>query len=240
MSAAIRFGIIAIAGALGAAGSYLLATSSLFDAAPERAPSAATEISIPPANTDEIHNSTYGFSFHYPREWGTGPFHDRRVRQSVGRRDGVFCYVSIMEHRFAAGESGTPQYLAAEMRSLSTRHLERQIKGARIRADRFEKSALGGQEARAFTVDVTGAPEGHLKMTGQVTLRDYGVVFLGCVAPSDRFNDFDVQDAFKTVQRTFRFDGRARPAAERREESSSATPSTAGGFRTAPGALRKQ
>lgn len=237
MSAAIRLGVIAIAGAIGAAGAYALATSPLFEAAPAGTSGATDESPRPPANAERIQNSAYGFSFHYPREWGTGPFHDRRVRESVGRRDGVFCYVSVIEHRFDADESGRPRQLIAEMRALSMRHLERQIKGARLKAERFEKSTFGGQDARAFVIDVTGALEGHLKMTGQVTLRDYGVVFLGCVSPADRFNDFDVQDAFNLVQRTFRFDGRARPAPERRPESASANPSPS--FRSTPGVLRK-
>ncbi len=238
MSAVAKFGLIALAAMLGAGGSYWLATAPRIAAAPNPASAKApADAPAVPADAKETHNPAYGFSFHYPRQWGTGPFNDRNVRESVGRPDGVFCYVSVMEHNLAADETGTPLYLRAQMRSLSMRNLEGHMRGAKVKAERLETSTLGGQEARSFVLYVAGTRERDFKVSGRVTLRDYGIVFLGCVAPADRFNDSDLQESFRLVHTSFRFDGRARPESDR-PQSSSASPTSSGGLGSVPNAVR--
>lgn len=168
--------------------------------------------STPPPNTAELRNGKYGFSFRYPQEWGQGPRYHPSVRESVGRRDGVFCYVSVMEKPVASDETGKPKDLRRHMSSLKPEHFERMMfAGATTKVDRFEKATLGGQDARSFTIDVkagAGASMRQGKLIGYATLRHFGAIFLICVAPEGLHADAGVQADFKTAFATFKFTGR--------------------------------
>jgi hypothetical protein len=71
--------------------------------------------------------------------------------------------------------------------------------------------ALGGQEARSFTIDVkagAGASMRQGKLIGYATLRHYGAVFLICVAPEDLPTAAGIQKDFRTAFTSFQFTGR--------------------------------
>jgi hypothetical protein len=176
-------------------------------AAGERAP---TTSSIWTANPKELVNTRYGISFKYPNDWGPGPRHDASVRESVGRRDGAFCYVFVYEQRLPADDTGRPTELGRVLRGFEPRHLQLKIPGLKTTVDSFERSTLGGQESRRFLINFQHNLIGHIKVRGQATLRDFGGIGIGCAAPVEIFSGPDLQAAFDLVFRTFAFDGRAR------------------------------
>lgn len=172
---------------------------------------AAAERTAPPPNTTELRNDQYGFTFRYPENWGQGPRNHPSVRESVGRRDGLFCYVSVTEKPVESDESGKPKDLRRHMASLKPEHFERLMIGAALKVEKFEKATLGGQEARSFTIDFkagTGASMRQGKLIGYATLRHYGAIFLGCVAPDGLHADGGVQKDIRTAFTSFQFTGR--------------------------------
>jgi len=83
--------------------------------------------------------------------------------------------------------------------------------GAALKVEKFEKATLGGQEARSFTIDFkagAGASMRQGKLIGYATLRHYGAIFLGCVAPDGLHADAGVQKDIRTAFTTFQFTGR--------------------------------
>jgi len=169
---------------------------------------AAAERTAPPPNTAELRSDHYGFTFRYPQNWGQGPRYHPSVRESVGRRDGVFCYVSVLEKPLASDASGLPKDLRRLMAEFKPEHFERLMLGATLKVEKFEKATLSGQEARSFTVDVKAPPGASMrqgKLMGYVTVRHYGGVFFACVAPEGLHADAGVQKDFRTAFTTFKF-----------------------------------
>ncbi len=209
MNRVLEIGAYVIASAVALGGGFVGA-EMLFnkDETPAGA-EVATERAAAPADTAEIRNGRYGFSFRYPKDWSTGPRYHTSVKESVGRRDGVFCYVSVLEKTFASDATGKPKDLRRLMSGLTADKLEgTPIPGVTTKVDSFGKATLGGQDARGFVLDAKGAVGATLrqgKLYGHATLRSYGAVFLVCVAPEDRHAEADVQAAFRLAHATFRF-----------------------------------
>jgi hypothetical protein len=208
MKRVFEIGAYVLASAVALGGGFLGA-DALFggDGAREATP-AAERTATPPPDSAEVRNGRYGFSFRYPKEWGAGPRNHPSVLESVGRRDGVFCYVSVLGEKVASDETGKPKDLRRMMNGLTTKHLEKLPAAfGTVKVDTFEKSTLGGQDARFFVI--TANPQGQeLKLRGHATLRNYGAVFLMCVSPGDRFQERDVQAAFRLAHQTFAFEQR--------------------------------
>ena len=171
---------------------------------------ASAERTAAPADTAEVRNGRFGFSFSYPRDWGDGPRYHASVQESVGRNDGVFCYVSIFEKPVPSDATGKPTALRRLMKGFTAQVLESTpIPGATTKVDSFANATLGEQEARFFVLDAKGGPGATLrqgKLHGYATLRNFGAVFLICVAPDGRYAEADVRAAFKVAHKTFRFD----------------------------------
>lgn len=195
-----------------ALGGGFVGAELLFTDADASATPAVERAAPPPANTTELRNDRYGFTFRYPQEWGQGPRYHASVRESVGRRDGVFCYVSVLEKAVPSDETGKPKDLRRLMSGLKPEQFERMIvMGATTKVDSFEKATLGGQDARSFVVDVkagAGASMRQGKLIGYATLRHFGAIFLICVAPQGLHADAGVQKDFRTAFTTFKFTGR--------------------------------
>lgn len=210
MNKVLEIGAYVLASAVALGGGFVFAevmfssgnASAGVEAAAERAP----------PNTAEIRNARYGFSFRYPQGWGQGPRYHPSVRESVGRRDGVFCYVSVMEKPVASDANGRPKDLRRHMAGLRPEHFERvMVMGAKTKVETLEKATLGGQEARSFIVDVkagAGATMRQGKLIGYATLRHFGAIFLICVAPEGLHADAGVRKDFRTAFTTFAFTGR--------------------------------
>jgi hypothetical protein len=210
MNKVLEIGAYVIACAVALGGGFVGA-EMLFAPNNERAESAASvERGAAPADTAEVRNGRFGFSFRYPRAWGDGPRYHASVQESVGRADGVFCYVSVVEKPVAGDATGKPNALRRLMQGFTAQVLERTpIPGATTKVDSFAKATLGEQEARFFVLDAKGGPGATLrqgKLHGYATLRNFGAVFLICVAPDGRYADADVRAAFNVAHRTFRFD----------------------------------
>ncbi|MBL8663654.1 MAG: hypothetical protein JNM29_12540 [Candidatus Odyssella sp.] len=209
MNKVLEIGAYVLASAVALGGGFV-AADALFSSSEA---AAGVEIPAPPPpNTAEIRNARYGFSFRYPQDWGQGPRYHQSVRESVGRRDGVFCYVSVMEKPVASDASGKPQDLRRHMAGLRSEHFERVfVPGAKTKVESLEKTTLGGQEARRFVIDVkagAGAALRRGKLIGYATLRHFGAVFLVCVAPEGLHEDAGVRKDFATAFATFAFTGR--------------------------------
>jgi hypothetical protein len=213
MNKVLEIGAYVLAAVVALGGGFIGADLMFSDrGAPGKAETAAARTPPAPANTAEIRNIQYGFTFRYPQEWGQGPRYHASVRESVGRRDGVFCYVSVMEKPVASDDSGKPKDLRRLMAGLKAEHFEKMmVMGATTKVDRLERATLGGQEARSFTIDVkagAGASMRQGKLIGYATLRHYGAVFLICVAPEDLHTDAGIQKDFRTAFTSFQFTGR--------------------------------
>lgn len=208
MNKVFEIGAYVLASAVALGGGFIGA-GMLFAPGEERAATPAVERTAPPADTAEIRNGRYGFLFRYPKDWGSGPRYHSSVKESVGRRDGVFCYVSVMEKEFPSDASGRPKNLSRHMSGLTASKLEGSpIPGATTKVVSFGTATLGGQDARHFVLDAKGAEGASLrqgKLHGYATLRHYGAVFLICVAPEGRYAEADVQAAFRIAHATFKF-----------------------------------
>jgi hypothetical protein len=206
MNRVFEIGAYVLASAVALGGGFVGANALFGGDASEASP--AAERAAPPPDSAEVRNGRYGFAFRYPKEWGAGPRNHPSVQESVGRRDGVFCYVSVMGEKIASDETGKPKDLRRLMNGLTTRHLEKLPAAfGTVKAETFEKTMLGGQDARFFII--TAKPQGaELKLHGYATLRNYGAVFLMCVSPGDRFAERDVQAAFRLAHQTFTFEQR--------------------------------
>ena len=168
----------------------------------------AAQRAAPPADTAEVRNDRFGFSFRHPKDWGAGPRNHPSVQESVGRRDGVFCYVSVLGEKVPSDETGRPKDLRRLMNGLTAAHLEKlPVVFGTVKVETFEKTSLGGQDARGFVIDSKGRA-GELKLQGFATLRNYGAVFLMCVTPTERFADPEAQAAFRLAYKTFVFEQR--------------------------------
>ena len=154
-----------------------------------------------PADTTEIRNSRYGLRFRHPNNWQSGPAPDSRVVEFVSRGDVLMCMVLVQEQNLPADSTGKPHNLE-QMLSVVTPAMfgAMPIPGAKISS--FEKANLGGQEARAFTVDVPGRG----KIEAHATLRGFGAVVLMCVAKADVASSRETRDAFKLARTSFSFD----------------------------------
>jgi hypothetical protein len=206
MNKVLEIGAYVVAAAVALGGGFVGADLMFADSSA----SATVETeAAPPPNTVELRNGKYGFAFRHPQQWGQGPRYHPSVRESVGRRGGVFCYVSVMEKPVASDASGKPKDLRRHMNGLKPEVFERAIlPGATTRVDRFEKATLGGQDARSFTIDVkagAGASMRQGKLIGYATLRHFGAIFLICVAPEGLHADPGVQADFRTAFTTFKF-----------------------------------
>lgn len=205
MNRVLEIGAYVIASAVALGGGFVGADALFSDggdaaAAPERA--------APPPEGAEIRNSRYGFAFRYPKDWTAGPRNHPSVQESVGRRDGIFCYVSVLGEKVASHDTGRPKDLRRLMNGLTTKHLEKLPAAfGTVKVESLEKTTLGRQDARAFVIDVKSRG-GELKMQGYATMRNYGAVFLMCVSPTDRFAEPDVQAAFRLAHKTFTFEQR--------------------------------
>jgi hypothetical protein len=210
MNKVLEIGAYVLASAVALGGGFVGADLMFADSGAPAKVEAATE-RAPPANTAELRSSQYGFSFRYPQEWGQGPRYHPSVRESVGRRDGVFCYVSVLERPLASDASGKPNDLRRHLAEIKPVHFERLMLGATLKVEKLERSTLGGQEARSFTIDVKAGPGASMrqgKLIGFLTLRHYGGVFFACVAPEGLHADASVQANFQTAFTTFKFTGR--------------------------------
>jgi hypothetical protein len=209
MNKVLEIGAYVLASAVALGGGFVGAELIFADGNAAGTAAVTTEREAPPAKTAELRSDRYGFAFRYPEDWGQGPRYHPSVRESVGRRDGVFCYVSVFEKPVASGADGTPKDLRRLMNGLTAAQFEKMaVPGAATKVDSFGKATLGGQDARSFVIDAKGA-EGaamrHGKLQGYATLRHFGAVFLICVAPIERHSDADVQAAFRTAHATFKF-----------------------------------
>ena len=209
MKRVLEIGAYVIASAVALGGGFAGADALFSGDSPGGAVPATERAAPPPPDSAEIRNTRYGFAFRYPKAWNAGPRNHESVRESVGRRDGVFCYVSVLGNAVASDDTGRPKDLRRLMNGLTTAQLEKlPAQFGKVKVEAFERTTLGGQDARGFVIDVK--PFGaELKMQGYATMRNYGAVFLMCVSPSDRFAERDVQAAFRMAQQTFTFDQRA-------------------------------
>ncbi len=192
-------------------GAYMLLSPSR---APKPVQLTSTEPPPPPSawveKTAEVANTSYGFYFKYPKDWGPGFQFSGNVVQSVGRRDGVYCSVSIVEKRHESDETGKPKTLAALLTAATDKNVSGLYGSAKAKVDKFAPGKLGKQDSREFMMTVTGGTVGDIKVHGHLTMRDQGVVYLICAAPTKIYPGKDVQDPFKLVMETFEFDGRPR------------------------------
>jgi hypothetical protein len=209
MNKVLEIGAYVIASAVALGGGFVGAEMLFTES---DAPTEAVERAAPPPNTTELRNDHYGFTFRYPSDWGQGPRYHDSVKESVGRRDGVFCYVSTFDKPVPSDETGKPKDLRRHMSGLKPDQFERMfVLGATTKVESFGKATLGGQEARTFVIDVkagAGASMQQGKLQGYATLRHFGAVFLICVAPENTHAAPDVQAAFRTAFTTFQFTGR--------------------------------
>jgi len=207
MKRVLEIGAYVIASAVALGGGFAGA-DALFGGDDAGEAAAATERAATPTEGAEIRNTRYGFTFRYPKDWVAGPRNHPSVQESVGRRDGVFCYVSIFGEKVASDDTGRPKDLRRLMNGLTTKHLEKLPAAfGTVKVESFEKTRLGGQDARAFVIDAKPRG-GELKMQGYATMRNHGAVFLMCVSPTDRFAGRDVQSAFRLAQKSFTFEQR--------------------------------
>lgn len=207
MNRVLEIGAYVIASAVALGGGFVGA-DALFGGDDAGDAAAAAERAAPAPDGAEIRNTRYGFAFRFPKDWTAGPRNHPSVQESVGRRDGVFCYVSIMGEYVASDDTGRPKDLRRLMNGLTTKHLEKlPVAFGTVKVETFEKTPLGGQDARAFVIDAKGRA-GELKLKGHATMRNYGAVFLICVSPTDRFAEPDVQAAFRLAHKTFTFEQR--------------------------------
>ena len=211
MARTMEIATYVIASALALGGGFIGAELMLggADTPAEAKPVAVVERTAPPPNTAELRSERYGFSFRYPQNWGQGPRYHSSVRESVGRRDGVFCYVSTFDKPVPSDEDGTPNDLRRHMSGLKPSDFEKfAVMGAKMKVESFERATLGGQDARSFTVNVTageGASMRQGKLIGYATLRHFGAIFLICVAPDCLHADPGVQADFRAAFTTFKF-----------------------------------
>ena len=202
---ALEIGVFAGAAVAALAGAFAAASSFLGgDDAPGAAPPQA-QTEAAPANTAQVRNSRYGFRFRYPKDWQPTRAPDPRVVELVQRNDSVACMVSVHEQALPSDVTGKPKNLGRLLAMSSPAQLgTASLPGAKISS--FEKSTLGGQEARFFKVEVAVPGAGLGKFEVHATLRSFGAVVLLCLAPDTLARDSDVQDAFKLARTSFSFD----------------------------------
>jgi hypothetical protein len=208
MNKLLEIGAYVLASAVALGGGFVGAELMFNEGdAPAKVESVA-ERAAPTPNTAELRSDQYGFTFRYPENWGQGPRYHPSVRESVGRRDGVFCYVSVLERPLPSDASGRPNDLRRHLAEIKPEHFERMMAGATLKVEKLERANLSGQEARSFTIDVKAGPGASMragKIIGYVTLRHYGGLFFACVAPDGLHADAGVQTDFQTAFTTFKF-----------------------------------
>jgi hypothetical protein len=171
--------------------------------APERGEKPAA---IAPSEGVEHRNSRYGFSFRHPEGWRSTQVPQPNVVATVARPDGPLCMVTVNEARLPVDPDRDPQALSRMLAGFNPAHITQAVPAAGAKVSSFQKSTLGGQEARSFVLEATVPPLGALKINGHATLRKFGAVVLMCMAPGRLDGDSDVKSAFKLVQTSFRFD----------------------------------
>jgi hypothetical protein len=173
--------------------------------APERGEKPATAAATPTEGV-EHRNSRYGFSFRHPEGWRSTEVPQPNVVATVARPDGALCMVTVTEARLPVDPDRDPQALSRMLAGVTPAHLTQAVPAAGAKISSFQKSTLGGQEARSFVLEAAVPPLGQLKINGHATLRRFGAVVLMCMAPERVAGDSDVKGAFKLVQTSFRFD----------------------------------
>jgi hypothetical protein len=166
----------------------------------------AITVPLPPADDGTLRNERLGFRFQTPPGWTAGPRIDTSVVASVGRPDGVYCYVSVHAHSLSSDPNGRPHNLEALLAALTPAQIAGAFASFPLKVETFVKSNWGGQEARNFIILASVPIAGTLKLEGQATLRRNGAVALICVAPERRHGDADVRAAFATVRNSFVFE----------------------------------
>jgi hypothetical protein len=175
--------------------------------APERgAPDRSTTVAAAPAEGAELRNGRYGFSFRHPQGWQSTPVNQQNVVAAVARPDGVLCMVTVNELRLPSDASGKPEQLSRMLAGFNPSHITQAVPGAGAKVSAFEKSTLGGQEARRFVLEASLPPLGALKISGHATLRGFGAIVLMCMAPERLLGASDVKAAFALVHKSFRFE----------------------------------
>ncbi|HEY7608504.1 MAG TPA: hypothetical protein VIF14_04660 [Alphaproteobacteria bacterium] len=163
-------------------------------------------VPLPPADDGAIRDTRYGFRFQAPPGWTAGPRNDASVVASVGRADGVYCYVRVLERKLSTEPSGRPHNLEALLAALTPSQVAGAFSSVPMKVESFATSSWGGQEARNFVISAAVPIAGTLKLEGQATLRRNGTVVLTCVAPARQHGDADVRAAFAKVRNSFVFE----------------------------------
>ena len=166
----------------------------------------AVTVPLPPADDGAVRNQRLGFRFQTPPGWASGPRIDASVVASVGRPDGVYCYVSVHARSLSTDPNGRPHNLEALLAALTPAQIAGAFASVPLKVEAFVKSTWGGQEARNFVILASVPIAGTVKLEGQATLRRNGAVALICVAPEHRHSDADVRAAFATVRNSFVFE----------------------------------
>jgi hypothetical protein len=208
MARTLEIATYVVASAVALGGGYIGAELVLGSETPEAqaSPKPGATAAVPAEGT-EFRNSRYGFSFRHPADWRANDLGHPNVVATVARADGVLCMVSVHEQRLPSDDTGKPQQLGRMLGEVKESHLTMAIPSAvGAKVSSLEKSTLGGQEARSFTLDATVPPLGVLKVMGHATLRNFGAVVLMCMAPERVSRASDVKKAFKLAHASFRFD----------------------------------